>query len=50
MTARVAAINGQIKALAPVLNTQSVANGVTAASSNSAVPVDTMLKRRHAGR
>jgi hypothetical protein len=45
MTAQVAAINGQIKALAPVLNTQSVANAVTTASSNSAVPVDTMLKR-----
>jgi hypothetical protein len=35
-------INAQIASLAPVLNTQSVANGVTVASS---VPVDTMLKR-----
>jgi hypothetical protein len=28
-----------------VLNTQSVANGVTVTSSDSRVPVDTMLKR-----
>lgn len=45
MTARVSAINTQIRSLAPVLNTQSVANGVTTASSNAAVPIDTMLKR-----
>ena len=41
-------INAQITELAPVLNTQSVSNGVTVASSDSAVPVDTMLKR-HGG-
>jgi len=35
-------INAQIAGLAPVLNTQSVANGVTVTSS---VQVDTMLKR-----
>jgi hypothetical protein len=40
-----ASINAQITSLATVLNTQSVANGVTVASSNSSVPVDTMLKR-----
>jgi hypothetical protein len=45
MLARVSAINAQIKTLAPVLNTQSVSNGVTTESSNSAVPVDAMLKR-----
>jgi hypothetical protein len=38
-------IDGQIASLAPVLNTQSVANGVTVASSNGSIPVDTMLKR-----
>jgi hypothetical protein len=38
-------LNGQIASLASVLNTQSVANGVAVSSSNSAVPVDTMLKR-----
>lgn len=38
-------VNGQISSLAPVLNTQSVGNGVTASSSNTGVPVDTMLKR-----
>jgi hypothetical protein len=32
----------------PVLNTPSVANGVSVTSSNSAVPIDAMLKR-HAG-
>ncbi len=45
MTTRVSAINAQIKSLAPVLNTQSVANGATTTTSNSTVPVDTMLKR-----
>lgn len=45
MTARVGAINAQIQGLAPVLNTQSVANGVVTVSSNAAVPIDTMLKR-----
>jgi hypothetical protein len=45
MTAGVRAVNDQITALAPVLNTQSVANGVATTSGNSAVFVDTMLKR-----
>jgi hypothetical protein len=38
-------INEALTSLAPVLNTQSVANGVTVASSDPQVPVDTMLKR-----
>jgi hypothetical protein len=37
--------NDAVTSLAPVLNTQSVANGVTVTSSDSHVPVDTMLKR-----
>jgi hypothetical protein len=45
MTAKVREINLQIRTLAPVLNTQSVANGVTAVSANASVPVDTMVKR-----
>jgi hypothetical protein len=39
------AINSQITSLAAVLNTQSVANGVTVASSTAGIPVDVMLKR-----
>jgi hypothetical protein len=39
------AINTQITSLAPVLNTPSVGNGVTTQSSDSKIPVDTMLKR-----
>jgi hypothetical protein len=38
-------IDAQITWLAPVLNTRSVANGVTVTSSASDKPVDTMLKR-----
>jgi len=38
-------INARVMALAPVLNTQSVTNGVVVKSSDSAVPVDTMTKR-----
>jgi hypothetical protein len=38
-------INAQVTALAPVLNTQSVGNGVTVASSDSSIPVDVILKR-----
>ena len=45
MLAGVTAINAQIKLLAPALNTQSVANGFTKTLSNTAVPVDAMLKR-----
>lgn len=43
MTAAVGEINKQIQELAPVLNSPSVANGVTVAS---AVPVEAMVKRR----
>ncbi len=45
MASAVATINDQITSLAPVLNTRSVTNGVTVASSNADVPVDMMLKR-----
>jgi len=41
----VSAVNAQISSLAPVLNTQSVANGVAVASSDTSVGVDAMLKR-----
>ncbi len=40
-----ATINAQIRELAPVLNTPSVANGVEVTSSRAGVPVDRMLKR-----
>lgn len=43
--AALTAINAQITALAPVLNTQSVANGVTVTPADVAIPVATMLKR-----
>ena len=45
MSTAVLAINQQIHDLAPVLNTPSIANAVTVSSSNSAVPVDLMVKR-----
>jgi hypothetical protein len=38
-------INGRIRELAPVLNTPSIANGATVASSSASIPVDVMLKR-----
>jgi len=38
-------LDRQIASLAPALNTPSVANGVTVASSNAELPIDTMLKR-----
>ena len=41
----VAAINGQVTALARVLNTASVANGATVASSNPNAAINFMLKR-----
>lgn len=41
----IAALNAQIASLAPVLNTQTVSNGVTASSSNGQIPVSTMVKR-----
>jgi len=44
--AAVAAVNTQITMLAPVLNTQSLANGATATSSNPTnAPIDIMVKR-----
>lgn len=45
MAAGVKAINAQVAELAPVLNTQTVKNGVTTSSSNAAVPVSAMVKR-----
>ncbi len=44
-SAAVKAIDAQITSLAPVLNTPSLANGATVSSSNTAVPVDIMVKR-----
>jgi hypothetical protein len=41
----VSAVNAQITSLAPVLNTQSVDNGVTTVSGNPSIRVDTMVKR-----
>ena len=46
MSQALAALNAQIQTLAPALNTPSIANGVTVASSNSATPIDFMLKRQ----
>jgi hypothetical protein len=43
--AAMVAANTQITALAQVLNTPSVGNGVTVQSSDTKIPVDTMLKR-----
>jgi hypothetical protein len=44
--AALTSINGRIRSLARVLNTPSVGNGVTVASSAADVPVDVMLKRQ----
>ncbi|HVY47576.1 MAG TPA: hypothetical protein VHB21_16920, partial [Minicystis sp.] len=46
MKSAVAAIDARITALAPVLNTPPISNGVTVASSDATVPIDTLLKRR----
>src|SRR5205814_9928912 len=43
--AGIKSINAQIASLATVLNTRSVGNGVIVASSDTSIPVDTMLKR-----
>ena len=43
--AAMTAIDGELHDLASVLNTASVANGVTVASSAADIPVDVMLKR-----
>ncbi len=45
MKAAVAAINARITALAPALNTPPISNGVTVTSTDSTVPIDTLLKR-----
>jgi hypothetical protein len=41
----VGAINEEIQALAPVLNTRPLSNGATVLSSNASTPVDIMVKR-----
>ena len=46
MAAAVGAINKQVHELAPVLNSPTVADGVTVASSAAAVPVEAVVKRR----
>jgi hypothetical protein len=46
MKSAVSAINGQIRDLAPVLNTPSLSNGASVDSSNTNVPVDIMVKRQ----
>jgi len=46
MMATVKAINGQILALAPALNSPTIAAAATAKSSNPAVPIDIMVKRQ----
>ncbi len=45
MSAAVGDIDAQITALAPVLDTPSIANGATVTSSASGTPVDLMVKR-----
>jgi hypothetical protein len=44
MVSAVTALNQQIKALAPELNSGTIPNLVTVASSNASAPVDTMVK------
>ncbi|MHB8524037.1 MAG: hypothetical protein ACYDH9_25215 [Limisphaerales bacterium] len=46
MLAAVTAINRQIRELAPVLNSPSVAGGVTVISSVPGAPIDAVVKRR----
>jgi hypothetical protein len=48
MLAAITDINKQIASLAPVLNSPTVADGATVKSSNTAVPVDLMVKN-HGG-
>jgi len=45
MAAGVKAINAQVAELAPVLNTQTVSNGVTTTTSEASAPVAAMVKR-----
>lgn len=44
--AGVKTLNAEITSLAPVLNTPSIANAATVASSSSTVPIDLMVKRQ----
>jgi hypothetical protein len=44
MVSAVTALNGQIRTLAPELNSASIPNLVTVTSSDPAVPIDTMVK------
>jgi len=46
MSAGMAKINQQIMELAPVLNSATVGEGSTIASSNKVVPVDAMIKQQ----
>jgi hypothetical protein len=46
MLAAVTAINGQIKRLAPVLNSPTIPDGVKVESSNKDVPLATMVKKQ----
>jgi hypothetical protein len=46
MVTAVTALDGQIKQLAPVLNSASLSGVVTVASSNAAAPVDMMVKAK----
>jgi hypothetical protein len=46
MLTAVTAINGQIKKLAPVLNSPTVADVATVRSSDPSAPIDLMVKRR----
>jgi hypothetical protein len=41
----VAGLNAQVRDLAPVLNSPTIADGVTVASANQTVPVDVLVKR-----
>jgi hypothetical protein len=45
MKAEITSINSTIKANAPILNTQTVSNGASVTTNNSANPVDIMVKR-----
>ena len=47
MAGAVGAINRQISALGPVLNSPTLAGAVSVASSATQVPVDVMVKRDH---
>jgi hypothetical protein len=47
MLAAISAINRQIRALAPVLNSPSVAGAITVQSSRAGVPIAHMVKRRN---